>query len=642
VHVFLGHPAGDLCDITTVEPGNAYSPGMWTCGISVGLVMGEAVFLADRIPDQELEWGFERDRAFCPVLKATYQAGPVKVEHELSHLGTEGSEGVDFNRIVLSSTQPADGTLLIVVRELGPAGGEIADISWFEDKQILQVNKNLQLTIETPKFTCSMDKSTEKIAILSTPFSIRSTGTLCVTFKTEHGFDNRWFTPSIPKMLPFQGVSVDQGMEKVCHQWGDDLPARVFSPDPRLEQVWQTSAFHILNAMDTNLARIGAANYPIFWLRDGVIILRALDLMGRHDLARYGCDYISPLIFCGGFGAESDAPGEGIWTLVSHARLLQDDPWLREIFPTIKKRVDWLQRMIGATKTIRYVTENRTASTYNTPASSIVCLPAVDGVIHGRMDGHSPDFYINCWALVGLRQAAWAAQKLGEPEHTAWSAEADRLEAAMAKVLLPQYGNERDPVVSPYPCGALTGAEHIEGLKRQFIAWYRVNRLDANGKRKPEQLWTYFEAAQIHNAFLLGFKDEAWVCLDGMLDGATSPWNISAWVEGPPGGGEQLPFGNNVSGKGWLRKEKSIAGNMPHNWTSGEVINMIRDIYVIEENGRLVLGKGVPTAWLVPGSRFGVSQMPTDLGMVSYTVDVGADGVACLDYHGPENYSIAW
>ena len=35
VHVFLGHPLADLCDTTTVEPGNVYSPGVWTYGISV-------------------------------------------------------------------------------------------------------------------------------------------------------------------------------------------------------------------------------------------------------------------------------------------------------------------------------------------------------------------------------------------------------------------------------------------------------------------------------------------------------------------------------------------------------------------------------------------------------------------------------
>ena len=35
VHVFLGDPMSDACDKTTVEPGNVFSPGVWTCGVSV-------------------------------------------------------------------------------------------------------------------------------------------------------------------------------------------------------------------------------------------------------------------------------------------------------------------------------------------------------------------------------------------------------------------------------------------------------------------------------------------------------------------------------------------------------------------------------------------------------------------------------
>lgn len=77
---------------------------------------------------------------------------------------------------------------------------------------------------------------------------------------------------------------------------------------------------------------------------------------------------------------------------------------------------------------------------------------------------------------------------------------------------------------------------------------------------------------------------------------------------------------------------------MPHNWTSAELINLIRDIFIVEEEGQLVLGKGVPESWLEPGSSFGVKDMPTDYGIVNYTVTVDSRGSINVNYQGPQNY----
>jgi hypothetical protein len=396
-------------------------------------------------------------------------------------------------------------------------------------------------------------------------------------------------------------------------------------------------------AKEAGLPRIGVVNYPIFWMRDGVIILRALDLIGRHDLARLGCDYLAPLDFSGGFGAESDAPGEGIWTLVCHAQMQPDPAWLRGVFPHIFRRIGWLQKMRTTAVPLRAMVENRTASTYHSPGSTILCLASQDGVIHGRMDFHSPDFFINCWALAGFRQAVWAAGQLGETQiASTWQAELEEYERVVYLHLLPQYGNERDPVVSPYPTQALSQSPYHQALCQKFEQWYRANRLDATGKRQREALWTYFEAAQIHNAIQLGFKAEAWACLDGMLDDACQPWNVAAWIEGAPGGNEMLPFHNTQGARGWLNPERAIAGNMPHNWTGGEMLALLRTIFVLEQDDGLVLGAGVPEAWLQPGSRFGINAMPTCYGPVSYTVTVDGGGKPVLAYKGPQNYQVSW
>jgi hypothetical protein len=141
---------------------------------------------------------------------------------------------------------------------------------------------------------------------------------------------------------------------------------------------------------------------------------------------------------------------------------------------------------------------------------------------------------------------------------------------------------------------------------------------------------------------LLGFKKEAWTCLDGMLDDACNPWMIAAWIEGPPSGGEQLPYRNDAGSSGWLHHATALGGNMPHNWTGAEMLNLLRTLFVRDEEEGLVLGLGVPETWLLPGSSFGVRDLPTDFGSVTYTVSVSEDGKPQLMYDGPKNYRCAW
>jgi hypothetical protein len=640
-HVFMGNPMSDGCDKTTVEPGNTYSPGVWTCGISVWIAVDDELYSPDILPEHELEWGFAGKVGCPPILKARYPAGRnLKVSHDLAHLGAEGAEGVDFNEVTLTALAHIRGFFNIVVKDIGPAGGKIQELEWVKEHQTLTINHSLKLTLEQTLSDCQIVPADpdhdSPMAILTYLFDLAEGESIQYSFRTEHDFRNRSFGGYVPERRYHTNRSVKDGIAESIQEWQTALPVRVFAPDLRIAQVWERSAFHILSAMECGLPRIGAVNYPFFWMRDGVIILRAMDVIGRHDMARRGNDYLSSLYFSGGFGAESDAPSEGIWALVSHAKLNRDLPWLEEVFPTIVKRVNLIEQMLAAKEPIHMVGENRIPGIINTMGVNILCLPAQNGCIHGRMDWHSPDFYINAWAEGGLRLAAEAAHMLGKDSQASrWSAEAHALGRAVEAHLLPLYGNERDPVVAPYPTNALPDCH--PALQVKFKEWFEKNRLTPEGKRNPERLWTYFEAAQIHNAILLGFKDLAWICLDGMLK--SPPENdTSTYIEGDAF--QELPFKNSQEGRGWLDKKKARGANMPHNWTSGELVNLIRTIFVIEEGDTLVLGKGVPPEWLKPGCKFGVIDMPTDLGKVSYTLTVGPDGKYALDYKGPENYRL--
>lgn len=642
MHIFLGSPLSDGCDKTTVEPGNTYSPGVWTCGVSIWIESEGSFFTPDLLVDKKIKWKF-----IPPVVESQYIVGDsIRVIHRLCHLGTEGSRGVDFNVVEIRSESDSEISLYIVVKDVGPAGGVIRALEWDESKQTLHVNKGIKLVVEQPVNECRIilheGSDDSPLALLHYQINLKANLPHRISFKTEHDFSDRPFAHSISPVYSYTGISIEEGFRKCYVEWEQILSVRVFAPDKRIPITWERCAYHILAAMECGLPRIGAVNYPILWIRDGVIVLRALDLIGRHDLARKGNNYLAPLYFSGGFGAESDVPGEGIWALVSHARITGDDKWLKHVFPHICKRVEWLEKMLEAKVPLRMLSENREPLYLNTPGVNILCLPSKNGLIHGRMDWHSPDFFINCWASCGFHEAALAAMQLGRKNLAErWFEKSKKLDRAITTHLLPQYGNDRDPIVTPYPTKALN--EYLDVLRNKFRDWYRANRLTADGKRKAEVLWTYFEAAQIHNAILLDMKKKAWINLNGMLDfSGVSAWDVTAYTEGQAHGAENMPFRSDIGCRGWLNRKTALGGNMPHNWTSAEMVNLIRDIFVVEEGDTLILGKGVPPEWSKPGSRFGVTNMPTDFGPVTYTVIVDRSGKVFLNYKGSENYRTAF
>ena len=619
-HLFLGDPWSIGLDKTVVEPGNAFSPGLWTLGISLAV-------RSDRLYAPEL---MDLPIAFTdglpPVVESRYAAGPgVQVCSRLCHLGGRQAQSADY---FAADVTGASEDCCLVVRDMGPAGGRLTRIAWDEARGVLSVDDATFLDVLTPLTRVEILPADE--AHDSPAAFLHFAGVLRV--RVRHALSAVHTDGS---ELP----GVEDAMVEAARRWQSALPARIFAPDARVERMWQQTAFHMQNAMECGLPRIAVENYPILWIRDCVIVLRALDLMGRHDLARSGCDYLAPLIFSGGFGCESDNPGEGIWALVHHALLTKDMAWLAEVFPEIRKRVAWLQRMLTTEETLYRAGDSRTVMALGRPDTCIVCYPHEGRHIHGRMDFHSPDFYINCWAYTGLALAAQAAEMLGREEAAPWRAQAEALDAALCEELLPAYGNERDPCVAPYPCNALSG--HQAALREAFLRWYRAHRLDEAGGRVPEPLWTYFEAAQIHNALLLGLRDEAWACLDGFLDDPR--WfGMSLMQEGRWNATEMLPFGNGkAQGRGWLR-EGATGANMPHNWTTSEAMLMLRSLLVVEEAQGLALLGGVPDAWLVPGARMGVERLPTAFGSISFTVIVDARGGLHREVTQGQDIPVRW
>ncbi len=583
-HVFLKNALAETCDVTTVEAGNVFSPGAWTCGISTVWQSENGWKSVEDLTLEALNWRFEdgENGGIAPVLASKWQSNGLKFHSRLTHLGGEGAAGVDYAKIEVSGA--AGREIGIMVRDIGPAGGKISSLTWDESRPMLSIGGGPRLFLESAPDLVQIWPADEQFdapaALLLWRFDSEA-ARFEIQFRVEHGFGDRALG-NLAAPSPHGPQAVEAGFERAIASWKTELPMRISRisdeftdskavPDARIARVWEMCAFHLLAASEAGTARIGALNYPHLWLRDGVLAARAFDLMGRHDLARRACDEIAPQIFAGGFGAESDAPGQGIWALVSHARETNGFSWLNARWPHIEARLGWIERMLKAQTPLRAVGSGRIPAYLDTPAINVVCLAAQNGCIAGRMDWHSPNFFINCWSVRGLRDGAFAADLRGEESAAQkWNALADGLESAVFGHLLPAFGNPRDAIITPYPSETLTGAGFLPALRDHFAAWFRANRLDENGRRR-EMLWTYFEVAQIHNAFRLGLQEEAWTCLDALLD---DELETGAFPEGMAGGNEFLPFGNGAKRRGWLDPRAARGGNMPHGWTCAEIINL--------------------------------------------------------------------
>ena len=137
--VFLGQPGAPEATKTTVEPGNAFSPGMLTFGVSWWLRFPDrrAFFAPEEAPLAALGWRFED--GFLPVVVCETTVDDLAVRHSLFQDGDAAtrSEAV-CGEIELTAAAPVRVELFVAVRSLGPAGGPLTALA-IDDDAIVQL-----------------------------------------------------------------------------------------------------------------------------------------------------------------------------------------------------------------------------------------------------------------------------------------------------------------------------------------------------------------------------------------------------------------------------------------------------------------------------------------------------------------------
>lgn len=633
-HVILGMPGSPEAFKTPVEPGNSFSPGPGTYGVSSWVYVEGKLHAPEEKDLRELKWKFEE--GYIPLLHSEWQAEDIRVHSELF---PEEEDGVykDYFTVFLKNTSHTDKEVrfYLVIRSFGAAGGPVHSLKGTSERIWINGAPMVLAGKKADGFgAVSYEKTGEDIGEYlkkgrlpgnegaeddSTWASGAMEYRVCLkageTAKFEFAFllhQDHWLNGWMKDME--QPLNIAEKREAYIRKWKENLSIGLNLPDRRFQDALRCQLAHLYMFTVDNSVRITPVSYPIWWLRDGAYVLNALNKGGFHTFAEKACREIACRDAFGGFGSEGDGPSDGIWILSEHYLLTGDRQFLEEMYPHIARRADLLMRMRRTNVPVRRFTEFVIPKCMLDPNADLMCLPAKDGLIMGRMDHGIRVFWVNGFACMALKRAAFCARELGLSGEI-YDAEAEELKKAMKAYAGENFGkDDRDVNSAFWPTG---WAEREDELIRQRFQEFWEKVRCPGGKHEPEREWTYFEAGQAHNFMLLGEREKAWISIEWFLSQHTAP-GLYTYPEAIDGNTALLW----PRTRGWDDTEYVT----PHGWTAAEVFHLLRDTLIREEMGeggnRLIIGSGIPKSW--EEHDFEVENIPTYYGKVSFSYQ--ADG----------------
>ncbi|HLP18562.1 MAG TPA: hypothetical protein VK470_20050, partial [Bacteroidota bacterium] len=392
----------------------------------------------------------------------------------------------------------------------------------------------------------------------------------------------------------------------------------------------------VINTVKSNLAYIlinrdgpgiqpGSRNYERSWIRDGSLTSTALLELGVQTEVREYLDWYAMFQYPSGkipcvvdkrgadATAEHDSHGEFIYAIKTYFNFTHDTTWLREKFDRVVKTVRFIQSLRAERKTDKYkngTDEDR--ALYGLVPESISHEGYSDHPRHSYWD----DFFI----LRGLKDAADIARVLG---HTAlekeFAAERDDfktdLYASMRQAMknknidyIPGCAELGDfdatsTTIGIMPAGELGNIPEpaLHNTFDKYFSYFTARRLDS----LKWQNYTPYENRTIGSFVYLDEKERAQEAMKFFMhDRRPAAWNH--WAE--------VVWHDSATPK--------FIGDMPHTWVGSDFIRSVRAMFVYEReyDDALVVGAGIPEAWISDPSGVSVERLPTYYGTVSYTI----------------------
>ncbi len=364
----------------------------------------------------------------------------------------------------------------------------------------------------------------------------------------------------------------------------------------------------------------GPYTYKRFWFRDACLMLNALMAVGGMERAYRILDTFPALQKVTGYfqsqEGEWDSNGQVLWIMERYLRLSGQYPnnrWLRAIF----KGVQWIKN-------------KRCCRDKPVPHAGL--FPAGFSAEHlGPNDYY---YWDDFWGLAGLRAAERTASGVGSRRSGDIAAEAEDFEAAIFKSIAanPDTRSRGGIPASPY-------RRMDAGAIGSMVADYPLQLtapMDARIARTLEFLMAncFYKGAFFQDMIHSGSNiyltlDIAQTLLRRHDERYRGLIRVSADMASATG---QWPEAiHPITGGGCM-------GDGQHGWAAAEWIMMIRNLFVREEGGTLVIGSGIFPEWLEPGRSIGFGPTPTPFGGVTVScVPVEAGLEVCLEIQWKQN-----
>ena len=419
--------------------------------------------------------------------------------------------------------------------------------------------------------------------------------------------------------------TVRRGWEEKLNRVSIDLP-----PSARhLADVIRSNLAFILINRDGPSIQPGSRSYERSWIRDGSLTSAALLRLGHADDVRAFAEWYARFQYPNGKvpccvdrrGAdpvpENDSHGELIYLLAEYARHTGDRAFLEAQWPHVRMAVAYIDSL----------RRSRMTAEYQAPAKRPFYGLLPESISH---EGYSAkpmhSYWDDFFALRGLKDAAWIAAELHKPEAAAYARLRDDFQrdlvasfrGAMAmhsidflpgSVELGDF-DATSTTVGVAPGGAERDLPH-PALDRTFEKYWE-NFVARRDGRAPWDAYTPYELRTVGTMLRLGRKDRAHELLRWFLEGQRpSAWN--AWAEVV-----------------WHdpRATKFI-GDLPHTWVGSDFIRSVLDFFAYEResDGALVVGAGIPAAWVTEAPGVSVRGLSTWWGPLTFSMRAMGDVV---------------
>lgn len=582
-HIVLGTPGSEAEEKAYYEPGGSFSPRVGSFGVAIWMVDrdGRVKTTSDSVPlnqiQQKLTDGGSQGISGVMAKTDVYQASWSAVKPDVWQLNLS----VPAN----SPHQPA-----LVVRSVGPAGGEIKTLNW-DGKQLLindrWVIRNLPTQV---KVYLGSERSPNWVRQQSPASQWQD--------EKGWGYARLLLGAGTVSNLVIEDLKPD--VKQVGKPDGMAFRSALLNPALNLPNAQFTESFnaqiaHLKMGIVGNQTRPGdPIDYSLPRFRDGAYAVVALARSGQLDLARQLAPYFAATDFLNGIQPEADIPALGIWVLTTIADQVNQSDYDQSIWQDVRRKAELVVNMQTSNRPGYPVIERSRFPFSEHPdfldqelvAGKMAASPGLIGL----------DATANLMSYRALLEAASLADRLKQPTISSrWRSQASELQTAWQQVFDQHFaGIDATYTNGIWPSGIAAGnqSRFLQGLETR---WQEAHDERGNLRRPPEE--TNFNLAEAHQWLLLNRVDRVWSTLKWFWEHQASP-GLYTWWGNHDGENTPASLSQWYRFRGWVNPPHVT----PYYWTAAEMLLLQLDMlaYVDQttETPTLVIGAGIPREWM--------------------------------------------